>query len=85
MPGLWVELEHDNEPCEHEAEGLGLCVTKHELREAGPEVVPQVREQVGVGGGGGAAEAREDLEQQVIVQGADAQTQIKSMAVKEWQ
>jgi len=38
-----------------------------------------------VGGGGGAAEAREDLEQQVIVQGADAQTQIKSMAVKEWQ
>lgn len=42
-----------------------------DLREAGPEAAPPAREQAGVRGGAGTAEAGENLEQHVVGKGAD--------------
>ena len=50
----------------------GGHLAEDELGEAGPEAAPPARQEARPGSGGGAAEAVEDLEQQVVVQGADA-------------
>jgi len=46
-------------------------LVEDELRGAGPETAPPAREEARVGCGAGAAEACEDLEQEVVGEGAD--------------
>ncbi|RLN33632.1 protein argonaute 18-like [Panicum miliaceum] len=59
-------------PGERGVERAGGFGVEGELGEAGPEAVPTAPEQACPGGGAGAAEADEDLEEQVVGQGADA-------------
>jgi len=70
--GSRLELESGDEPRQRGVERPGGHLAEDELGEAGPETAPPARQKARPDGGGGAAEVREHLEQQVIMKGADA-------------
>jgi hypothetical protein len=61
-----------DDPAERRVELVRRDHVEGELGGAGPEAAPPAREEARVGGGAGAAETGEDLEQEVVGKGADA-------------